>query len=243
VEGPVQTRHFSFIGFHTLPVRHGLTMGELALMLNAERGFKADLAVVACENWSRDLWFDGTDLPWTNPSPSMRSLNAATLYPGICLLESTSVSMGRGTDKPFEQAGAPYIDDTRLAREMNRAGLTGVRFVPVRFTPRVEFFPGPPGNLKYRDQECGGVYMVLTDRERCNVVDIGIVMAQVLQRLYPQDFNADQMARLLGHDETLQAIKAGKTLAEINALWSRDLEQYRARRQPFLLYKAANGSR
>ncbi|MBI4624084.1 MAG: DUF1343 domain-containing protein [Verrucomicrobia bacterium] len=243
VEGPVQTRHFSFIGFHTLPVRHGLTMGELALMLNAERGFKADLAVVACENWSRDTWFDGTDLPWTNPSPSMRSLNAATLYPGICLLESASVSMGRGTDKPFEQAGAPYIDDTRLAREMNRAGLTGVRFVPVRFTPRVEYFPGPPGSLKYRDQECGGVYMVLTDRERCNVVDIGIVMAQVLQRLHPQEFNPDQMARLLGHDETLQAIKAGKTLAEIKALWSRDLEQYRARRQPFLLYKAANGSR
>jgi uncharacterized protein YbbC (DUF1343 family)/CubicO group peptidase (beta-lactamase class C family) len=243
VEGPVQTRHASFIGFHPLPVRHGLTMGELALMLNRERDFKADLAVVACENWSRDMWFDGTDLPWTNPSPSMRSLNAATVYPGICLLESTSLSMGRGTDKPFEQAGAPYIDDTRLAREMNRAGLPGVQFVPVRFTPRMEYFPGPPGSLKYRDQECGGVYMVLTDRERCNVVDIGIAMALVLRRLYPKEFNPDQMARLLGHDATLQAIKAGKTLPEIKALWSRDLEQYHARRQPFLLYKAAGGAR
>ncbi|MCX6950649.1 MAG: DUF1343 domain-containing protein [Verrucomicrobia bacterium] len=115
VEGPVMTRPLSFIGFHPMPVRHGMTMGELAQMYNAERKFGADLTVVTCENWKRDQWYEQTGLPWTNPSPSMRSLTAATLYPGLCLLESTSLSMGRGTMKPFEQVGAPYVDGERLA--------------------------------------------------------------------------------------------------------------------------------
>lgn len=236
LEGPVQTRHFSFIGYHSLPVRHGMTMGELAQMFNAERLFNADLNVVRCENWRRDDWFDETGLPWANPSPSMRSLNAATLYPGVCLLESTSVSMGRGTDKPFEQAGAPYIDDVRFAEEMNRFRLPGVQFVPVRFTPRVEFFPGPPAALKYRDEECGGVQMIVTDRGRCHPVDIGIVMAQVLLRLYPQQFDIDRMTRLLGDEATLQGIKGGKTLAEIKHGWQAALQRFEARRKTFLLY-------
>jgi hypothetical protein len=235
-EGPVQTRTPSFIGFHPIPVRHGMTLGELARLFNVERKFGADLEVVRCEHWSRDIFFDDAGLSWINPSPSMRSLTAATLYPGFCLLESTSVSMGRGTPKPFEQVGAPYIDGARLAEELNRARLPGVRFEAVTFTPSMTYYPGPAASLKYRDQACGGVRAILTDRVACNSVDIGIELALAVQRLYPDKFKAEDMARLLGDDETLQAIKAGETLAQIKARWSKAGAAFAERRRAALLY-------
>lgn len=241
VEGPVQTRHPSFVGFHPLPVRHGMTLGELARLFNAERGFGVDLTVVPCEMWNREVWLDATGLPWINPSPSMRSLNAAALYPGLCLLEGTSLSMARGTLRPFEQVGAPFVDGAELAAAMNAAALIGVRFEAVRFTPQTGFYPGPAASLKYRDQECGGVRVILTDRERCAVVDIGIELARVLQRLYPTQFKVDDMAKLLGHEETLQALRAGESRARIKARWAAGLAGFETRRQPFLLYK--NGPR
>jgi uncharacterized protein YbbC (DUF1343 family) len=235
-EGPVQTRAPSFIGFHALPVRHGMTLGELARFFNTERGFGADLTVVNCENWSREQWFDQTGLPWVNPSPSMRSLTAATLYTGFCLLESTSVSMGRGTAKPFEQVGAPYVDGVRLADELNRAGLAGVYFVPVTFTPQMAFYPGPSSSLKYKDEECGGVRAILTDREHCAVVDIGIALALTMHRLYPDKFAVEDMGRLLGDNETLDAIKAGESLANIKARWAKAHAAFEERRRSALLY-------
>src|SRR5262249_35702629 len=151
--------------------------------------------VVRCENWKRDEWFDQTGLPWINPSPAIRSVTAATLYPGLCLLEGTSVSMGRGTAKPFEQVGAPYIDGQRLAAEMNRAGIPGVRSDAVKFTPQMAFYSGPATYLKYKDQECGGVRAILTDRSECRVVDIGIELALVIRRLYPDKIKIDDMNR------------------------------------------------
>lgn len=235
-EGPVQTRAPSFIGFHAIPVRHGMTLGELARLFNTERKFGADLEVVRCENWNRGRWYDETGLPWVNPSPSMRSLAAATLYTGFCLLESTTVSMGRGTAKPFEQVGAPYIDGARLAEEMNRAGIPGVRFEPVKFTPQMAFYSGPASALMYRDQECGGVRAILTDREACPVVDIGIELALVIHRLYPEKFKIEPMGRLLGDDETLGAIKAGESRAAIKARWSKASAQFEERRRGALLY-------
>ncbi len=235
-EGPIQTRAPSFIGFHPIPVRHGLTLGELALLFNVERNFGANLEVIRCENWARDRWLDDTGLPWTNPSPSMRSLTAATLYPGFCLLESTSISMGRGTAKPFEQVGAPYVDGVRLAAELNARPLPGVRFEPVKFTPSMSFYPGPAASLKYKDQECGGVRAILTDRVRCNVVDLGIELALAVQRLYPDKFRVEDMGRLLGDDETLNAIKAGESLAQIKARWTDGLAKFEQRRKPALLY-------
>jgi uncharacterized protein YbbC (DUF1343 family) len=241
-EGPVQTRAPSFIGFHDIPVRHGMTLGELARLFNTERGFGAELVVVNCENWTRDQWFDETGLPWVNPSPSMRSLNAATLYTGFCLLEGTSISMGRGTAKPFEQIGAPYVDGTRLAEEMNRAGLPGVRFEPVTFTPQVAFYPGPAASLRYRDQECGGVRAILTDRDHCAVVDIGIELALTIHRLYPDHFKVEDMGRLLGDDETLDAIKAGESLAHIKARWAKAGAAFEERRRGALLYGTRNVS-
>jgi uncharacterized protein YbbC (DUF1343 family) len=235
-EGPVQTRPSSFVGFHPVPVRHGLTLGELAQMYNAERGWGADLTVVRIENWTRDRWLDETGLPWTNPSPSMRSLTAATLYPGFCILESTTVSMGRGTAKPFEQVGAPYIDGKKLAAELNARAIPGVRFEAVTFTPQMAFYPGPAASLKYKDQACGGVRAILTDRERCPVLDIGVELALAVQKLYPNNFKAEVMSRLLGDEETLNAIKAGESLAQIKARWSAGLKRFDERRRPVLLY-------
>jgi uncharacterized protein YbbC (DUF1343 family) len=237
-EGPIQTRAPSFIGFHAIPVRHGMTLGELARFFNKERNFGADLVVVSCENWTRDKWYDETGLPWVNPSPSMRTLSAATLYTGFCLLESTSISMGRGTQHPFEQVGAPYVDATKLAEVLNRAGLRGVRFEPVKFTPQMAFYPGPAASLKYKDQECGGVRAILTDRDHCAVVDIGIELALAVHRLYPDKFKVEEMGRLLGDDETLNAIKAGETLAAIKARWAKAGAAFEERRRGALLYGA-----
>ena len=241
VEGPVMTRPPTYTGYHTVPPRYGLTTGEFARMINAELQFGADLTVVPCENWTRATWLDRTGLPWTNPSPSIRSFAAAELYTGICWVESTSVSVGRGTLKPFEQVGAPYVDGERLAVAMNRAGLVGVRFEPVKFTPVAELYPGAPKDLKHRNQECGGVRVVLTDRDHCAVVDIGVVLALTLQRLYPNDFKVEAMARLVGDDATIAALKAGKSLAEIKALWAPGLAEFAARREKFLLYRGAGG--
>ncbi len=235
-EGPIQTRAPSFIGFHPIPVRHGMTLGELAQLFNAERKFGATLEVVRCENWTRFTWFDQTGLPWTNPSPSMRSLSAATLYTGLCLLESTSISMGRGTAKPFEQVGAPFVDGPKLAAELNARKIPGVRFEAVTFTPTMDFYPGPAASLKYKDQVCGGVRAILTDRDHCPVLDIGIELALAVNKLYPAKFKVDDMGRLLGNDETLNAIKAGESLAQIKARWTAGLAQFETRRKPALLY-------
>ncbi len=227
VEGPVLAEQPTFVGFYRVPLRHGMTVGELAKMYNAEKNLNTRLTIIEVENWTRDLWFDETGLPWTNPSPNMRNLNEATLYPGIGLLES-ALSVGRGTDTPFELIGAPYIEDTRLAEELNRAGLPGIRFVPIQFTPTFSVHKG---------QLCRGVFFVLTDREACPVVDVGLLIAGTLHRWYPQQFNVDKIKHLLLHADTLEAVKAGKPLSEIHALWRTDVEKFLKRREPFLIYR------
>ncbi|MBI4658447.1 MAG: DUF1343 domain-containing protein [Verrucomicrobia bacterium] len=228
VEGPVLNGQTSFTGFHPIPVRHGMTAGELARMFNAERGFNAELTVIPARGWSRGLWFDQTGLPWTNPSPNMRSLTEAALYPGVGLLETTALSVGRGTGTPFEVIGAPYIDDVRLAQELNGLGLSGVRFVPIRFTPNASVF---------KDRPCAGVNIVLTDRERCQVVNMGIAIAQTLHRLYPADFGLEKFDRLLSHRNTIDALRNGRMLADIQASWAIDLEEFMRRREAYLLYQ------
>src|SRR6185436_20097676 len=155
IDGPVLTEKTSFVAFHPLPLRHGMTVGELAQMFKAERNLKLDLVVVPVEGWKREQWFDQTALPWINPSPNMRSLTEATLYPGIGLLESTNVSVGRGTDTPFEVLGAPWIDAQKLADYLNQRSIPGVRFVSVRFKPNASVF---------KNEDCGGFNIVITDR-------------------------------------------------------------------------------
>jgi uncharacterized protein YbbC (DUF1343 family)/CubicO group peptidase (beta-lactamase class C family) len=227
MDGPVLTEQTTFVGFHPIPLRHGMTLGELAKMFNAERKSKADLTVIECENWSRTMWLDETGLPWTNPSPNMRNLTQATLYPGVGLLES-ALSVGRGTDTPFEVVGAPYVDDVAFAAELNRAALDGVRFVPIRFTPVSSVHKG---------QSCGGVSILLTDRARCNVVDVGLLLAATLQRMYPREFPIAKMERLLMHKATLEALRENRPLAGIRAQWRMDMVDFEQRRERYLIYR------
>ncbi|HWN97318.1 MAG TPA: DUF1343 domain-containing protein [Methylomirabilota bacterium] len=226
LEGPVPPDKFSFTAFYRVPLRHGMTVGELAQMWNAEKALGADLTIIRAEGWRREMWFDETGLPWTNQSPNMRSLPAATLYPGLGLHE-TPLSVGRGTDKPFEMIGAPYIDDVRVAAELDGAALPGVRCVPVRFTPTYSTF---------KDKPCGGMAFVITDRNRLDAVDLGITIALVLQRLYPNDFALSKVNTLLQHKLTMDVILAGRTLGEIKNAWNAELREFKQRRQPFLLY-------
>ncbi len=227
LDGPISSEQSNFVAFHPVPVRYGMTIGEEARMFNAERHYNADLTVIGVEGWSRDMWFDQTGLPWTNPSPNMRNLGEATLYPGIGLLES-ALSVGRGTDAPFEIVGAPYVEDVRLANELNRAGLPGVRFVPIEFTPKQSVHQG---------ELCRGVSILLTDRNGCSVVDVGLMIARTLHRWYPNDFDVGKMSHLLLHTETLAAIKADKSLDEIHALWKTERDAFLKRREKYLIYK------
>jgi uncharacterized protein YbbC (DUF1343 family)/CubicO group peptidase (beta-lactamase class C family) len=227
IDGPVLTEKTSFVRYHSLPLRYAMTAGELARMYAAERNWEVDLTVIKAEGWKREQLYDETSLPWKNFSPNMRSEAQAILYPGIGLLERTSVSVGRGTDTPWEMIGAPYIHDIKLAWEMNHAGLPGVRFLPVRFTPRDSVFKG---------ESCAGVSIILTDREKCNVVDVGITLAKVLNRWYPERFNVEKVDVLMGDAATLKAIQNDKPLAEIRALWEKNLTTFRERRAKFLLY-------
>lgn len=236
VEGPVQTQPPSFIGYHPVPARPGLTIGELAQLYNREKHLGADLVVIRCESWHRDQWADQTGLPWTTLSPAMKTITAAALYPGVCLVEGTGLSMGRGTLKPFEQVGAPFVDGAKFAAEMNAARLPGVRFEPVKFTPRAELYAGPVSTLKYHDQECRGVRVLLVDREACNAVDVGITLALALQKLYPNEAKLDETLNRVGDAATIEAIKAGKSLAEIKAGWAPGLAEFEARRKAVLLY-------
>lgn len=226
VEGPVQPDKESFVACHSIPLRHGMTVGELAVMMSRERGIGADLTVIPCEGWQRSMWQDETGLPWTNPSPNMRSLTAAALYPGAGLLES-AISVGRGTDRPFEIIGAPYVDDVRLAHELNRQGLAGVRFVPIRFTPTASTF---------KDKPCGGAEIIITDRDAMNAVSVGIAAACVLQKLYGKQFAVQQMDRLLLDKHALDGIKAGKSWREVLAMWEQQTEEFAKRREPHLIY-------
>jgi len=226
IDGPVRVGKGSFVAYHEVPLRYGMTIGELAKMCNVEHHCKADLTVIQVENWQRDAWFDQTGQPWINQSPNMRNLTEAILYPGIGLLESV-MSVGRGTDTPFEVVGAPYVDDVKLAEALNGASLPGVRFVPVEFTPTYSVHKG---------KLCKGVYILLTDRDRCNVVDAGLLIAETMYRLYPKDFNPDKMQHLLLHPPTFEAIKADKSLKEIHALWQKELDEFRSRRAKYLIY-------
>ena len=229
VEGPIaDDDKLSFIAYHQLPVRHGMTMGELARLFNEQRKIGCDLRVVKMENWRRGMWLDATGQTWVNPSPNMRSLVEATLYPGVGLLETTNVSVGRGTDTPFELVGAPWIDGRRLAAYLNGRGLLGVRFVPVRFKPNASVFKG---------EECGGVNLVVTDRARFRPVRTGLEMAVALRRLYPNDWKVDSYARLLVNADTLERVKRADEPEEIERAWQPRLAEFRRARTRALLYK------
>ena len=233
IEGPVADAElaadprYSFTSYHSIPVRHGLTVGELARLFNAERKIGAEVEVIKMEGWRRADFFDGTSLTWVNPSPNMRSLAEAVLYPGIGLLETTNLSVGRGTDTPFEVVGAPWIDGQKLGDALNRAGLAGVRFVPVKFTPK---------SSKFINEECGGVNIVVTDRGSFRPVATGVEIAYHLNRLYPGVWKVDDYIRLLANRAALAALKEGKPPSEIAGTWQAGLADFARVRKNYLLY-------
>jgi len=229
VEGPIaDADKLTFTSYHPIPVRHGMTIGELAKFFNQERNFNCDLRVVEMDGWRRSMWLDETNLTWVSPSPNMRSLTEATLYPGIGLLETTNVSVGRGTDTPFELLGAPWIDGQQLAAYLNARAIPGVRFVPVRFTPTTSVFKG---------EECSGVNIIVTDRDKFHAVMNGLEIAVALHNLYPTQWKVDSYLRLLSNADTLAKLKQGATPGEIARSWSDSLAQFRKGRERVLIYK------
>ncbi len=229
VQGPVaDVGHESFTNYWMVPVRHGMTLGELAKMFNAERNINAKLTVVPMEGWQRGDWFDSTGLAWVNPSPNLRSLTEAALYPGVALIEGTNVSVGRGTDTPFEVVGAPWMKSRELAAYLNARGIAGVRFVPVTFTPTAAVYSG---------QKCEGVNLVLTERNALDGPELGIELATALQRLYPANFKIGRMAELLVNQVAFDGLMAGRDPRRIAQDWQEELEKFGVVRQKYLIYK------
>lgn len=228
VEGPVLDPELrGFTGVWDLPLRHGLTLGELAILYNAEMKLGADLEIVRCENWERGDWFDETGLPWVNPSPNIRNLNEALLYPCVGTLENTNLSVGRGTDTPFEQFGAPWLDGVTLAKQLNGLKLVGIRFYPVRFTPTAN---------PYKGQECGGVFCVITDREKFRPVRTGAAIAVTLRRLYREDWKFDRIATMFGTRTFQERLAMGDSWEQLEEAWQPSLERFLAVRAKYLLY-------
>ena len=228
VDGPIaDADKLSFTSYHTIPTRHGLTIGELGQLFNKQRNIGADLRVIKMEGWQRSMWFDETSLTWINPSPNMRSLTEATLYPGIGLLETTNVSVGRGTDTPFEVVGAPWIQGDKLADYLNQRSIPGVRFVSLRFKPNASVF---------KNEDCGGFNIVITDRSAFRPLLTGIEIASALRQLYPVDWKIDSYLRLLVNANTLERLKRGDSPRDIVTSWNSGLEEFRRARAEFFLY-------
>ena len=229
IEGPLlDSSDFGFTGYFAMPIRHSLTLGELARLFNGENKIGAELTVVAMRNWERGRWFDETGLPWINPSPNMRNLIQATVYPGLGAIEGTNISVGRGTDTPFEQVGAPWIDGVQLADALNGRGIAGVRFYPVRFTPI---------SSKYANEACQGVFMIVTDRASLRPVRLGLEVAAALNKLYGAKFELESAQRLFGSKDTLTRVRAGEDPAAIAATWGAGEARWRLRRAGYLLYR------
>jgi uncharacterized protein YbbC (DUF1343 family) len=211
-----------------MPIRHGLTLGELATMANGERKLGADLHIIKMKNWSRGDWFDSTGLIWLDPSPNMRSLNAETLYFGLAMLEAAKgYSVGRGTDAPFEQIGAEWIHGGELARFLNDRQVPGVRAYATRFTPT-----GPP----LKDKPLEGVRFVVVNREQFSSVRLGLEVAYALGKLYPGKLDVESCRKLIGNRKVIESIKAGEDPRATSERIEDDLRVFEDRRRPYLLY-------
>jgi uncharacterized protein YbbC (DUF1343 family) len=228
VQGPMsEPGRENFTNYGPIPVRHGMTLGELAQMFNAEHNIHATLSVVAMQGWMRGDWYDSTGLEWRNPSPNLRSLIEATLYSGVGLVEGTNVSVGRGTDTPFELLGAPWINSRELAQYLNARQISGVRFVPVTFIPSSNNYAGQP---------CHGVNLVLTAREFLDAPELGIELASALAKLYPQQFHIERMMEILGSQSAFNALVA-QDPRRIALDWQDNLLKFQKLRERYLIYK------
>lgn len=240
VEGPMLEEGWgSFVGVHPIPTRHGMTIGELARFYQGELGLEGELEVIACEGYSRDLWQDQTTVPWVMPSPNMPTLDTAIVYPGQCLLEGTNLSEGRGTTRPFEIIGAPWLDADRTTGSLNGLGLPGVLFRPVHFKPTFQ---------KWRGQLCGGVQLHVTDREKFRSVRAGLAILQLLRdqdptlfgwRTETYEFVSDRLAidLLFGRDRERLAMEQNTPWSDIASGWEKEEHGFLATRRPYLIYQ------
>jgi uncharacterized protein YbbC (DUF1343 family) len=228
IQGPISDKgRESFTNYGRIPIRHGMTIGELARFYNTERSINSRLTVVPMEGWQRGDWLDSTGMLWVNPSPNMRSLTEAMLYPGLGTLEATNISVGRGTDTPFEVMGAPWIHPVELAAYLNGRAISGVRFVPIEFTPSADV---------YAQKKCGGVYIIVTDRNALDAPELGIEIASALHSLYPEQFEMKNLDRLMLNDATMKAISSGQDPRRVWMNWVDDIEVFKLIRAKYLLY-------
>ncbi len=238
VEGPILDPDLrSFVGYFELPIRYGMTPGELAEMYNHQEHLHVQLHVIRMRGYERTDWYDETGLQWIDPSPNLRSLTESTLYPAVAMIEGANLSVGRGTGRPFEYVGAPWIDGKKLADYLNARRIQGVRFIPVNFTPRRNKFAG---------QVCHGVQIVLIDRQALDTPEMGVELASALWKLFPQNFELNQTLRLIGARWVVHQIQSGVDPRYIQYEWQRPLQQFRRLRAQYLLYPPlaeANASR
>jgi uncharacterized protein YbbC (DUF1343 family) len=228
VQGPVMEKDLrSFTGYFPLPVRYGMTAGEMAQMYNKENGIGAALHIIKMSGYKRDLWFDETGLQWVNPSPNIRSLKEAVLYPGVALIEGANVSVGRGTETPFEVFGAPWVHAKKLGEYLTKRQIKGIRFVPADFTPT---------SNPYKNRRCHGVRIILRDRNALDSPALGIEIASALLRLYPKDFRLDKTLSLIGSRKVLQSVKDGLDPRQIAREWQQALDRFKKMRAHYMLY-------
>jgi uncharacterized protein YbbC (DUF1343 family) len=228
VQGPISDiGRESFTNYGQVPIRHGMTIGELARFYNSERNIHSMLTVVPMEGWQRGDWLDATGVLWVNPSPNMRSLGEAVLYPGIGILEATNISVGRGTDTPFEVLGAPWIHPSEFAAYLNGRSISGVRFVPIQFTPTTDV---------YAQKKCGGVNIIITDRNALDSPELGIEIASALHALYSDQFDTKKLDNLMLNDSSAKAILAGQDPRRVWMDWTDAIEFFKAKRAKYLLY-------
>jgi len=230
IEGPMLDRdRLSFVGYFPMPVRYAMTLGELAQMFNAENKIGADLHVIEMKRWRRSERFEATGLTWIPPSPNLRTLNATLLYPGIEILQAGGISVGRGTPAPFEIFGAPWIEADKLADNLNRRNVAGVRFAPAHFTPASGI---------YQAQSCGGVSLTIADPGALRSMTMGLEIASTLTKTYSEEFHLEKIIELLGSASTVARLQKGDSPAAIVASWAGDLAAFRKMRDNYLLYPA-----
>jgi len=229
IEGPMLDRdRTNFVGYFPMPVRMAMTLGEMAQMFNAEKKIGCDLHVIRMQNWRRQMWFSDTGLPWVNPSPNLRSPEEGILYPGLEILQAGGVSVGRGTTRPFELLGAPWIRGEELGAYLNRRAIPGMRFEPQKFTP---------DSGLYKGELCEGVRVVLKDRDALQAMRMGIEIASAFGKLYPGKFDVAKMIELAGNAATVKQLMDGGDPTAIVVSWNKDLEAFRKFRAKYLLYQ------
>jgi uncharacterized protein YbbC (DUF1343 family) len=229
VEGPMlDADKTSFVAYFPLPVRYGLTIGELAQFFNAENHIGADLHVIAMKNWHRNYFFESTGIKWIPPSPNLRTIKGSILYPGIEILQNAGVSVGRGTQTPFEEFGAPWLNGDEVAAALSARNLPGVHFAAKPFIPIVGLYSG---------QRCGGVAARVTDRAAVRSMRVGLEIAAILQKLYPKEFDPEKLLLLVGNSDTIQQLQFGTAPEKIVSSWSDSLTAFEQVRRKYFLYK------